>query len=261
MKILQIASGSSGNATYIESDSTKILIDCGLSKKVIVEALTKYNHNLAEIDAILITHEHTDHVKGLIPVSNACTCPIYLSSGTYSNLNKQTKEKLDKDRIVKIIADQTYEFKDIEIFTIAISHDAKEPLGFLILNKDLKVVYITDTGFVAKDYFAKLRDANLYIFESNYDPIMLMTSDRDYNTKLRINSDNGHMSNELSALTMTSLIGEKTKTIMLAHMSKECNDPNIALKTYHKVFSDEGKSLYNIDLICLKDSMTEEIEI
>ncbi len=261
MKILQIASSSSGNATYIESNNTAILIDCGLSKKVIVEALEKYNHSLLDISAILITHEHTDHVKGLLPVFNASTSNIYMTSGTFLGLNKQTREKIIGDRIINIKADIEFEIGDFLISTIKISHDANEPIGFVIKANDKKLVYITDTGFVDHNYFEILKNADMYIFESNYDPIMLMTSDRDFNTKLRINGDKGHMSNELSALTMTSLVGEKTKTIMLAHISRECNTHELVMKTYNKVFFDEARSLENIKIICLNDYPTEEIEI
>ena len=261
MKILQIASSSSGNATYIESNNTKILIDCGLSKKAIVEALEKYNHNLSEINGILITHEHSDHVKGLVPVFNATTCNFYLTSGTFLGLNKQTREKVIGERITNIKADSEFLIGDIKIKTIKISHDANEPVGFVLYCDRKKIVYITDTGFVSREYFDIIENADLYVFESNYDPIMLMTSNRDFSTKLRINGDKGHMSNELSALTMTSLIGNNTKKIMLAHISRECNTPELVLKTYNKVFNDEEKSLDNINLVCLTDHMTEEFEI
>lgn len=261
MKILQIASSSSGNVTYIKSNTTAILIDCGLSKKAVVGALEKYNYELSSIDAVLITHEHGDHVKGIVPVFNATTCNFYLTSGTFLGLNKQTKEKIIGKRIINIKPDEEFEIGDISIRTIKISHDANEPIGFVLKCEGKKIVYITDTGFVSRDYFSMLEDADLYVFESNYDPIMLMTSNRDYSTKLRINGDKGHMSNELSALTMTSLVGENTKTIMLAHISRECNTKELVLKTYNKVFSDESKSLDNINLICLTDHMTEEIEI
>lgn len=261
MKILQIASSSSGNVTYIKSNNTSILIDCGLSKKAVVEALEKYNYELSLIDAVLITHEHSDHVKGLVPVFNATTCKFYITNGTFLGLNKQTREKIIGERIINIKADQEFEIGNITVRTIKISHDACEPIGFVLKCEGKKIVYITDTGFVSREYFEILSNADLYVFESNYDPIMLMTSNRDYNTKLRINGDKGHMSNELSALTMTSLVGENTKTIMLAHISRECNTKELVLKTYNKVFSDEAKSLNNIDLICLSDYMTEEIEI
>lgn len=261
MKILQIASGSSGNATYIENKENKILIDCGVSKKVICEGLSKYNHSLEDIDALLITHEHIDHVKGLVPFYNASQANIYLTKGTFDGLNQTTREKIEGNRINIIKADNVFNVGSFKITVIRTSHDAREPIGFLMESDNEKLVYITDTGYVHEDYLEILKNANAYIFESNHDPLMLMTSQRDYHTKIRIASECGHLSNENSAYIMTKLIGVNTKYIMLAHMSRECNTNELALSTYKSVFSDEHVSFNDTKLICLKDSLTEEIEI
>ena len=261
MKILQIASGSDGNATYIESNGTGILIDCGVSKKVIASHLAPYNHDLSNIDAILITHEHTDHVKGLVPLFNASNADVYLTKGTFSGLNNQTKEKIDSARVKYIESGDFIRIGEIEIEVIKTFHDAREPIGFIIRDLENKLVYITDTGYIHKDILNKISNANFYIFESNHDPEMLMESDRPYETKIRIAGDSGHLSNEDSAYIMSRVVGPLTKTIMLAHMSRECNLSEIAINTYKRVFKDNNVSLDNIKLICLTNEGYEEITI
>lgn len=262
MKILQIASGSKGNSTYIESGNTKILIDCGISKKRIHESLSEYNHNIEDLDAILITHEHTDHTSGIIPLFNATNAKFYMTEGTYSNLNQKTRDAIRYvDRLEFINNQQIFKIGDLIIETIQIFHDAIDPVGFIIRDNKTKLVYITDTGYIHKAYVPRLMDANIYIMESNHDPEILMNSNRPYETKMRILSDHGHLSNEDSAYIMSELLGPNTKYVLLAHISEECNLEEIALDTYKKVFNKTNKSLQNAKLICCSQKPLKEIEL
>lgn len=262
MKILQIASGSKGNSTYIESGNTKILIDCGLSKKRITEALLDYNHSIYDLDAILITHEHTDHTSGIVPLFNATEATFYMTEGTFSGLNQKTRDTIRYEGRLEFVNNESvFKIGDLIVETIQIFHDARDPIGFIIRDNKTKLVYITDTGFVHKTYIERLKNADFYIFESNHDPEILMNSDRPYETKIRILSDHGHLSNEDSAYIMSELLGPNTKYVCLAHISEECNIPEIALRTYKKVFEKTGKSFYNAKLICLSQQVLKEIEL
>jgi len=261
MKIVQIASGSKGNSTYIESGDTRIIIDCGISKKRIVDVLSQYNYNLDSIDAILITHEHTDHVSGLLPLYRATNAIIYMTLGTFNGLNQNVKDSLDMSRVKFIKHDSRFIVKDIDVETIQTFHDAIDSVGFILKDNLNKLVYITDTGYIHESFLDKLSNADMYILESNHDPAVLMESNRPYQTKLRILSDHGHLSNEDSAYIASKLIGEKTRYILLAHISEECNVPELAIKTYENVFESQGVSLGDIKLICLSQIPLKEIKL
>lgn len=240
MKVLQIASGSKGNATYIETEYAKVIIDCGISKIRIVNELSKIGVSLADIDAILLTHEHIDHTSGLIPLLNATKSLVYATLGTYKGLSQKIKEKVLESRFRFVSNEEIFQIGDLEIETIQTFHDAIDPIGFVIKAYDKKLVYITDTGYVHQNYFEKISNADIYIWESNHDPVILMNSDRPYETKMRILSDHGHMSNIDSAHALANVVGPLTKMVIYAHISEECNLVQIVKLTSKRVFSDLG---------------------
>lgn len=224
MKIIVIQSGSKGNATLVIDQGRVLLIDMGTTLKVVKEALAKENMNLMNINAMLLTHEHTDHTFGIRYLP---PLPIYC-----------TKETLTLPNVVEILPYKKFKIEQFEITPVSTSHDVKNPLGFVIQNKDEKLVYLTDSGKISTKTLNKLKDANYYVIESNHDVEMLINSNRPWFLKKRILSDKGHLSNEQSATYMTKCVGENTKQIILAHLSEECNDPEVALKTYKKIFKD-----------------------
>lgn len=246
MKVLQIASGSKGNCTYIEQNNTKILLDCGVSKKRVVEALDSNGIKLDNLTAILITHEHTDHTSCLGIIQNAYNCPIYMTRGTYDGLSSKIKDRLDLNYIKFIKNDESFKLEDIEIDVLQLFHDALDPVGYVLKNNNKKLVYITDTGYVHFSLYNKITNADCYIFESNHDPELLMESDRPYETKMRILSDHGHLSNQDSAYVLTNIIGINTKRIIYAHISEECNLLQIVKLTSKRVFKDIGISTDDI---------------
>ncbi len=246
MKILQIASGSKGNCTFICTPNTKLILDCGISKKRIVECLQRNNMSLDNINGILITHEHIDHVGGLAVLANAIDTTIYMTKGTYNGLSMRIKEKLDVNKICFINHDSVFKINEIEIETLQIFHDAIDPVGYLFKENNKKLVYITDTGYVHSALYNKISNADAYIFESNHDPEILMESDRPYETKLRILSDHGHLSNQDSSYVLANIIGPDTKRIVFAHISEECNLVQIVKLTSSRVFNDLGISTKNI---------------
>ena len=224
MKIIVIQSGSKGNATLVIDQGRVLLIDMGTTLKVVKEALAELNMNLMNINAMLLTHEHIDHTFGIRYLP---PLPIYC-----------TKETLDLPNVEPIEAYKKFKIEHFEITPVSTSHDVKNPIGFIIKTNDEKLVYLTDSGMIPSKSLAKLKNADYYVIESNHDVDMLINSNRPWYLKKRILSDKGHLSNEQSAIYMSKCVGENTKQIILAHLSEECNAPELALKTYKKVFKD-----------------------
>jgi len=261
MKLIVLASGSGGNTTYFESNNTKILIDCGISYKQIQLRLSNKDLSLENLDGVFITHEHTDHVKGLDVLLRKTNTTCYITEETHDSLYFKVKDNLSENNVSFIIPEEKVILKDIEVLPISISHDASDAVGFIIYAENKKIVYITDIGYLPAKDIEIFSNADLYVFESNYDITMLFTSERPFYLKQRIDSVKGHMSNNDSAYNMTKLIGENTKQIILAHPSRECNMPNVALETYENVFKDYGlvSSDYNI-IVASQDVPTKIIE-
>ena len=244
MRFVVIQSGSKGNATLIIDQGRVLLIDMGITLKILKEALAKENLNLYNISAMLLTHEHWDHTKG---IEYLPPLPIYC-----------TKETLQKENVVELEPYQKFNIDHFSITPVSTSHDVHNPLGFVIENNEEKLVYLTDSGKITVKTLQKLKNADYYIIESNHDPDMLMATNRPMFLKKRILSNKGHLSNEQSATYMCKCIGEKTKEIILAHLSEEANDPCIALDTYTRVFKDANISLDNIKLVCANQHYSVE---
>jgi len=243
MKIHNIESGSRGNATLVEYNNRLILIDMGVPLFKLTEALEKINKSLYDIDALLLTHSHWDHTKG---VQYLPPLPIYCTEGTYDGLNINIIEPYE-----------VFDINDLKILPVSTSHDAPNPVGFIIYHNDEKLVFITDTGFIPEKTLKYMSNGDYYVIESNYNLKMLYACNRPDSLKIRIASDTGHLSNEDSAIYMLDLIGDKTKCIMLAHISQESNTYDLAIETYKKKFKKAHKKLDGITLLALRqDEMT-----
>lgn len=229
MKFCVIASGSKGNMTYIETKDTKILVDVGISYK---EANLRTNIDFNCLDAILITHEHTDHIYGLITMARKSGAIIYVQEDTYESLKRKYKEKLIGLKVSIIDANKKYQIKDITFLTLRLSHDAVNCLGFIFVNEKSSLAYITDTGFLPIPYIDLLKKVDALIIEANHDVEMLHNSNRPWMLKERILSIEGHMSNYISGqIIKTVLSAHKLKMLVLAHLSEECNTEEIAIDT------------------------------
>ena len=252
MKVSVLSSGSKGNTTYIETKETKILIDAGNSSKYIVNKLTELNINLNEIDAILITHVHSDHVKGLEVLTKKISCPVYITKKMYPYLDYLTNYIfIEGDKI---------SIKDMEIDVIKTSHDTEDSVGYIVSNNNKSVVYITDTGYINKKYFELLHNRNVYIFESNHDIEMLNNGKYPFELRQRILSDKGHLSNYDSAKYLSKFIGSDTQKIILAHLSEENNTEELALQTLTERLAKEKINFSNI-IIARQNEKTELINI
>lgn len=238
MKFIVLASGSKGNSTFFEINGTKFLIDCGISYKQIVTRSNQSGIELEDLDAVLITHEHTDHVAGLDVLLKRTNANCYVSEHTYDSLYFKVKDNVRPERMQFITPNESFQLNGIEIYPFSVSHDASDAVGYIIHADGKKIVYATDIGYLPAKDFELLENADAYIFESNYDVTMLFTSKRPFYLKQRIDSVKGHMSNTDSAYNMTKLVGSRTKQIVLVHPSRECNTKEKALETYYEVFQD-----------------------
>jgi phosphoribosyl 1,2-cyclic phosphodiesterase len=230
MRCITLASGSKGNCTYVEGESGSILIDAGLSVKELYRRMDAAGANPEIIDAIIVTHEHSDHMKGLVPLARRLHVPVYATGGTlYSQLTQMVPEK----NPVKFVACRYREPFKVEEFTIEafpVSHDAREPCGYFITVGDRRFGFCTDTGIVTDGIMEYLRRSDAVVLESNHCPDMLRTGPYPEMLKRRIRSKHGHLSN-LDASKCVMSLGQDVSSIRLAHLSEVNNTPGTALKS------------------------------
>lgn len=236
MKFIIVRSGSKGNATLVIDQGCVLLIDMGICLKTLKEELKEIGMNIYNIDALLLTHSHSDHTSG---VKYLKPLPIYCTKDTY-----------DAEEVNLIYPFESFEIKGIKITPLPTSHDAENSVGFLFEKNNKKLVYMTDTGMIDDASLEKMKNADYYIIESNHNVKKLLKTNRPVLLKQRILSDKGHLSNEDSAIYMSKLVGDKTKEIVLAHLSQEANEPELALKAYKKIFEKCKICLDKIKINC-----------
>lgn len=220
MKVKVLASGSKGNVTYVEDGNTRLLIDIGMRCIYVEEKLREMDVEPKTIDAILITHTHSDHIQGLKTFARKYNTKVYISPKMESEIDAKNIEYLSKEMTIG----------DIDIKVFKTSHDV--PSYGYILNE--KLVYITDTGYINNKYFDMLRNKKIYIMESNHDIEMLEEGPYPYHLKQRVWSDKGHLSNKMSAEYLSNLIGDNTYAVVLAHLSEINNKEELALLEFNE---------------------------
>lgn len=224
-------SGSTGNCLFVQSKEAKILVDAGVSQKKIETALASFNVTFEDIDAILVTHEHVDHIKNVGSISKKYNIPIYCNIETLNAMPTQKEKILDENQII-FTPNKKFSLKDLEILPFNIPHDAANPCGFNIFHDNKKISIATDIGHMDNILINKLKDSSFLLLEANYDPDILKYGKYPFKLKQRILSPVGHLSNETSGKTITELtIKYGLKSAMLGHLSKENNFPELALKT------------------------------
>ena len=236
MNFCSLYSGSSGNSIFVGSEKAKILIDAGLPGKKIDEALKQIGQNPSELDGIFITHEHIDHIKGVGVLSRKYDIPIFANVKTWCAM----KDKLGdiKDSNMKVFEnDRSYSLGDLIIRPFSISHDASDAVGYNFYAENEKMSIATDIGMITDNIRRHLYKSKLVILESNYDPNMLMMGSYPYSLKKRVMSDTGHLSNEDAAKFCIDLVKEGTERILLAHLSKENNFPELAYETSKSILA------------------------
>lgn len=239
-----LASGSTGNAFYIESEKEKFLVDAGLSGKKLDELFSKVQVDPSQLSGILVTHEHSDHIKGLGIIARKYNLPIYANVKTWKAMENQ---------IGKLSVDQKFQFNlgevktigDMDIESFGVSHDAAEPMFFVFHHNGKKVALVTDLGYVSERIKKTVEDADAYIFEANHDVEMLRMGRYPWSVKRRILGDTGHVSNEDCGLALSDIVGNRTKRIYLAHLSLDNNMKDLARMSVEQVLRERG---INIDL-------------
>ena len=230
LKFCSLYSGSSGNSLFVSSNNTNILIDAGVSAKKITEALTSINVDIEKIDAILVTHEHSDHVQGLDILSKKYNIPVFANENTWNAMPKQ-KEKINLDNQNFYKSSEDFTIGDLTIHPFSIPHDAAEPCGFNILNENTKISIATDIGHITENIMENLKNSSFILLESNYEPNVLKYCSYPYILKQRIDGPNGHLSNVSAGKTIANLMNYGINHVTLGHLSKESNMPELAYNT------------------------------
>lgn len=225
MRVCLLASGSKGNAIFVEAGSTKILVDAGLSAREILHRLAFIGVDGAELDAILISHEHTDHIRGAGTLSRKLRIPLLISYPT----SRECISSIGKTELVEFESGYPFTLKDIQIDPFPTTHDACDPVGFLIECTDGRIGIATDLGTATGLVKDKLKGCRALVMESNHDEEMLLNGPYPWHLKQRIKSRHGHLSNLESAALLDEIIHPGLEGIFLAHLSEVNNDPSVAL--------------------------------
>lgn len=229
-KFCNLYSGSSGNCSFVCTENVNILIDCGETQKKIITALESIDKDISKIDAIIVTHEHSDHVKNLGSISKKYNIPVYANEKTFNNMPEQTKLITESNKKI-FNTDDHFEIGDLKIHPFHIPHDAADPCGYNIYNNEKKISVATDIGHMTPEILHNLEESNFLLLESNYEPEILKYAKYPYYLKKRILGPNGHLSNQEAGNTITKLLYSGVNNIMLGHLSNQTNFPELAYKT------------------------------
>ncbi len=245
LAICSFASSSSGNSFLIQSSTTRIIADVGVSMKKMDESLKQCDLSYEEIDGVVITHDHVDHVKGINTMLSRrpYTSPVYITQGTRTYIAE--KHPALGDECFQIIrGGQQFPVGDIRVSAFNISHDASEPVGFTFEKAGKKIAIVTDTGCVTEDIFQAIRGSDILVLEANHEKNILLYGKYPYSVKHRILSDKGHLSNETAGQVLCRYLedigGAKVPKVCLAHLSKENNSPEQAFLTVRNVLEEGG---------------------
>lgn len=232
MKLMSIASGSSGNCIFVGSDTTSLLVDVGISKKKIKEGLTKAEIDFKNIDGVLITHEHIDHVRSLGIISRSYGIPIYATRETCEAIEEKNElGDFDKSLFTFIDPDNPFRIGDITVEAHSVWHDAADPVCYSLYNGNKKISIATDLGDYDDYLVDGLKDSDALLLEANHDIRMLQVGRYPYHTKQRILGKRGHLSNERSGRLLLDILNPHIKAVLLGHLSKNNNIPELAYET------------------------------
>jgi len=232
VRLTILGSGSAGNCAYIETDQVRILIDAGFSLRQIRQRLATIGRTPESLTAVLVTHEHSDHVQGLAGLTKKLRLPVYCNRATQEAIEFQLGSKLD---CRLFITRNSFELGDLTIETFDVLHDAQDPVGFLVRAGGINIGILTDLGQVTKLVLDRLREANVLLIEANHDIKLLQDCPhRPWSLKQRILSRHGHLSNEAAADAVEQLMSPQLRQLYLGHLSRECNQPQLA----HRVMNE-----------------------
>jgi phosphoribosyl 1,2-cyclic phosphodiesterase len=234
-----LASGSTGNALYVESNEHSFLVDAGFSGKQMESLFGQIDRDISKLSGIFVTHEHSDHIKGIGVLARKYHLPVFANEKTWRAMESSVGAIPTEQKFV-FNMETVKSFGSVDIESFGVSHDAAEPMFYVFHASGKKLVLITDTGYVSDRMRGTISDADVYIFESNHDVQMLRMGRYPWNIKRRILSDLGHVSNEDAALAMSDVIGDRTKRIYLAHLSLDNNMKDLAKMAVSQTLEGQG---------------------
>lgn len=242
MRVCTLASGSSGNSVYVEGGGLAILVDVGLSGKAITGSLESIAVDPSKLEGILVTHEHTDHIKGVGILSRKFDLKVYATENTWEAMMSSIGKVPDYNRCI-LESGKGLKIGGLQIEHFETSHDAVDSVGFSFFSEGVKVGVATDTGYLTQAARKSLEESDLLVFEANHDVNMLKMGRYPWYLKQRILSDKGHLSNIAAGHCLSSLVSGNTKGVILAHLSKENNLPELAYQTVAEILEESGLSL------------------
>ncbi|MCF8000819.1 MAG: MBL fold metallo-hydrolase [Halanaerobiales bacterium] len=237
IEVSVLSSGSSGNSIYINDGKNSFLIDAGLSGKKLINRLKKIDVTPQDLDGILITHEHKDHTKGVGILSRRLDIPIYANEETWAVCESELG-KLKDENMQSFTGN--FSFGNFDIKPIAISHDARAPVSYVVYRENKKMVFATDMGYINEELMKELKNIDLLLLESNHDIDMLMSGSYPRFLKRRIRGEKGHLSNDAAAQILPELINGKCPQVLLGHLSEENNNPKVAYLTVENMLKAKG---------------------
>ena len=232
MELGSIASGSSGNCICVGTADCHLLVDAGIIGKRIETVLNSLGLKTSEMEAILVTHEHIDHIAGLGVLARRYGLPIYGTQGTLDAIcGVKSVGKIEQSLLHPIIPEQEFQIGELTVYPISISHDAADPVAYMMKTDSHKIGVITDLGTYDDALVDKLQDLDILLLEANHDVRMLQTGSYPYPLKQRILGDRGHLSNVLSGQLLGKLLHDRFGAVVLGHLSKENNFAELAYET------------------------------
>ncbi len=238
VKLCVLASGSSGNCTFVSTGKTRILIDAGLSAKKTADRLEEIGERVEDLDAICVTHEHGDHIAGLRVLQKKHGIPVYANAGTLDGI--RTARQGGDVKCLQFTTGSTFEIGDLALEPFSVPHDAYEPVGFVVRTGACAVGVATDIGIVTNLLREKLRNCHIVVIEANHDEELLHAAARPWSLKQRILSNQGHLSNRASAELIAEVAGDGLSHLFLAHLSADCNSPAHARRMFETVLAAAG---------------------
>jgi phosphoribosyl 1,2-cyclic phosphodiesterase len=238
MRLTVLGSGSSGNSAVVSTTETTLLVDAGLSAKQLILRMEAAGFSPAALDAILVTHEHSDHTGGLEILCKKWDIPVYATPLTQESIAKNFRKP---PRWRLMTTGQPFELRDLRIECFPVPHDAVDPVGFLIESECARLGLLSDIGFVTNLVRDRLQRVHTLFVEANYDSHLLeMDTKRPWATKQRISSRHGHLSNDQVAELVAQLAHEELHQVVLGHLSEDCNHPDKAIHHVRQALTDRG---------------------
>jgi len=257
LKLCVLGSGSSGNCTYVATEQTRILVDAGISGKATEKRLHSIGVDISTIDAVCVTHEHDDHRSALSVLSRRHGMALYGNSGTIEAIERRERADLPWNIFT---TGSPFEIGDLRIEPFSVPHDSYEPVGFAMDCDGARVGIATDIGIATTLVRERLRDCNLIVIESNHDESLLRESARPWALKQRIAGRQGHLSNERAGDLIAEVAGQALRTVVLAHLSSDCNSPELALRTVKNALDTQGLGHVSVRMT-YPDRVTDLLEV